>query len=98
MESIPNNATTDRLPTVANPTASRLVYAEVLDFLISGPTPREIAAFKVSEDAQARLGELLEKNREGRLNETESAELDLSEQLDRLMTLLKAKAYAELIK
>lgn len=98
VESIPNSATTEMLPTVANPTASPLVYAEVLDFLISGPTPGEIAAFKVSEDAQGRLGELLAKNREGRLNETESAELDLSEQLDRLMTLLKAKAYAESIK
>ncbi|MCT7959039.1 hypothetical protein [Laspinema palackyanum] len=98
VESIPNSATTEMLPTVANPTASPVVYVEVLDFLISGPTPGEIAAFKVSGDAQARLGELLEKNREGRLNETESAELDLSEQLDRLMTLLKAKAYAESIK
>lgn len=98
VESIPNSATTEMLPTVANPPASRLVYAEVLDFLISRPTPGEIAAFKVSEDAQARLGELLEKNREGTLNETESAELDLSEQLDRLMTLLKAKAYAASIK
>ncbi len=98
VESIPNSATTEMLPTVANPTASRLVYAEVLDFLISRPTPGEIAAFKVSEDAQARLGELLEKNREGTLNETASAELELSEQLDRLMTLLKAKAYAESIK
>ncbi|MCT7989509.1 hypothetical protein [Laspinema olomoucense] len=60
-------------------------------------TVAEWPCVKVSEDAQARLGELLEKNREGTLNETESAELDLSEQLDRLMTLLKAKAYAESI-
>lgn len=68
-------------------------YAEVLDFLLTRPTPREIVAFKVSAAAQRRLRTLLDKNREKGLTETESGELDLYEQLDQVMALLKAKAF-----
>ena len=69
------------------------VYQEVLDFLIASPTPEAITKFKVSPAAQARLRELLDSNRETTLNENEAIELDLYEQLDQLMTLLKARAY-----
>ncbi len=71
-------------------------YIEVLDFLIKRPTPEAIAAFKVSPQAQTRLQTLLEKNRAGTLNETETAELDIYEQLNQLMILLKARAYASI--
>jgi hypothetical protein len=69
-------------------------YTEVLDFLIKQPTPEQIAKFKVSTQAQKRLEELLEKNRKGTISETESSELDVYEQLDQLMILLKARAYS----
>jgi hypothetical protein len=68
------------------------VYAEVLDFLLKRPTPQEIAAFKVSPQAQERLRALLEKNREAALTDEETAELDVYEQLEHLMILLKARA------
>jgi hypothetical protein len=68
-------------------------YAEVLDFLLTRPTPREIVAFKVSAAAQRRLRTLLNKNREEGLTEAESGELDLYEQLDQVMALLKVKAF-----
>ena len=77
---------------VANPTDMPPAYIEVLDFLINSPTPQEIAAFKVSPQAQARIGALLEKNREETLTATEVAELDAYEQLEHLMILLKARA------
>jgi hypothetical protein len=48
----------------------------------------------VSDAAQARLRLLLDKNREEALSATEEAELDIYEQLEHLMLLLKAKAYA----
>ena len=70
------------------------VYAEVLDFLIKSPTPQEIAAFKVSPQAQEHLRALLEKNREAVLTEGEMAELDVYEQLEHLMILLKARTLA----
>ena len=72
------------------------VYTEVLDLLIKRPTPQEIAAFKVSSQAQSRLQTLLDKNRQATLTEAETAELDVYQQLEHLMILLKARAYAEL--
>lgn len=73
-------------------TGTTSVYTEVLDFLIKRPTKSEIIAFKVSPQAQERLRTLLEKNRESALTSEETAELDVYEQLEHLMMLLKAHA------
>lgn len=70
------------------------VYQEVLDFLIERPTATEIVTFKVSESAQERLRELLEKNRSGTITPAELSELDVCEQLNHLTILLKARASA----
>lgn len=75
------------------PTDIPLVYQEVLDFLIKRPTPEEIIAFKVSSQAQSRLEELLSRNRSTTLNSMELAELDVYEQLEHMMILLKARAF-----
>lgn len=91
---LPSTASADLLPSVANLTDAPVAYAEVLDFLITQPTPQKIVAFKVSAEAQERIGTLLDKNREGTLTQTETAELDLYKQLEHMMILLKAKAYA----
>ncbi|MGB3641795.1 MAG: hypothetical protein WBA39_30095 [Rivularia sp. (in: cyanobacteria)] len=69
------------------------VYQEVLDFLIKRPTPEEIIAFKVSPLTQKRLEDLLEKNRSATLTSMELAELDVYEQLEHMMILLKARAF-----
>ncbi|WP_017296608.1 hypothetical protein [Nodosilinea nodulosa] len=66
-------------------------YLEVLDFLVTRPTPQDILAFKVSSAAQNRLSSLLDKNRGGILTEAEVAELDVYEQLEHLMILMKAR-------
>src|SRR5262245_61226980 len=71
-----------------------LAYDEVLDFLLTRPTLHDILAFKVSDAAQARLRLLLDKNREETLSAPEEAEINIYEQLEHLMSLLKAKAYA----
>jgi hypothetical protein len=68
------------------------VYQEVINFLIKHPTPEEIIAFKVSPKAQAQLEFLLAKNRSATISSMELAELDVYEQLDHLMILLKARA------
>ena len=70
------------------------VYQEVFDFLIESPIPQDIVNFKVSQQAQTRLQTLLDKNRESTLNPMEIAELDVCEQLEHLMILLKARAYS----
>lgn len=67
-----------------------------LDFLTSQPTSQQIVNFKVSEQSQQRLQNLLQKNRDTGLSVQEESELDLYEQLDKLVALLKAKAFSEL--
>ncbi|MDZ8187816.1 MAG: hypothetical protein RMX96_23570 [Nostoc sp. ChiSLP02] len=88
----------EKIQTISQPTVKTevidipAVYQEVLDFLIKRPTPEEILAFKVSAPAQRQLQELLEKNRSTTLTAMELAELDVYEQLEHLMLLLKAQA------
>ena len=80
----------------ANAAATGATYQEVIDFLISRPTFQEILSFKVSDQAQHRLQDLLTRNRDTGLSLEEKSELDLYEQLDALMSLLKAKAFISL--
>lgn len=73
------------------------IFTEILDFLISGPSPERIIAFKISASAQTRLEYLLDKNRETGLTSIENAELDAFEQINHLMMLLKAHARASIV-
>jgi hypothetical protein len=68
------------------------VFAEMIDFLASGPTPAQIVAFKISPTAQGRLEALLDKHREEGLTAEETAELDAYVQVNHLLLLLKARA------
>ena len=82
-------------PTVLSETTDiPSVYQEVLDFLIKRPTPEEMITFKVSPQSQIRLQALLEKNNSATLSLIELAELDVYEQLEHMMILLKARAYS----
>ena len=72
--------------------ASGLVFDEMIAFLSGRPTVEQIAAFKISAGAQARLAELLEKNREEGLSDAENAELDGYEYVHDIMLPLKARA------
>jgi len=65
---------------------------EVLAFLARGPQPEEIVAFRPSEKSVERIRDLLEKNREGRLNAEEEAEMDYIQSLNHLFSLVKAHA------
>ncbi len=65
---------------------------EVLDFLVSAPTPQQIVAFHASENAQAHLRTLLDNNRNGTLTSEERAELDEMNRVNHFFTLIKARA------
>lgn len=73
-----------------------VLYREIIDFLASDPLPRELVAFKISPDAQARLEDLLEKNREEGLSPEETAEIDAYLQARDLLIFLKANARSEM--
>ncbi len=68
------------------------VTDEVLDFLVTGPTPEQIIAFHASERAQEQLRLLLERNQNGTLTEQEHAELEEMSRVDHFFTLIKARA------
>lgn len=65
---------------------------EVADFLVGSPTPAQIVAFKASGEAQARVEELLDRNREESLTPQERSELDAIQSTNHLLMLLKIRA------
>jgi hypothetical protein len=86
--------TSDSSTPIANEIDLSGTYQEILDFLIGRPTLEQIIDFKVSEASLSRLQTLLEKNREIGLTASETAEIDLYQQLDVLIGSLKVRAYA----
>ena len=70
------------------------VYQEIMDFLASSPTPDALIAFKISEAAQERLDDLLEKHRETALTPDERVELETYRQLNHLVIRLQARAFS----
>ena len=73
------------------------VFGEALEFLGKGVRPEDIVAFRPSYSQQTRVRELLDRNQAGALSDVERSELDLHEQLEHLMILLKAKARRHLV-
>jgi methylase of polypeptide subunit release factors len=68
------------------------VYDELIEYLAQMATPEQILAFKVSEAAQERVDDLLERNNEGELTSEEQAELQQILHFDRIVSLMKARA------
>lgn len=71
-------------------------YEQVLEFLASGPSSQEIVAYRPPQAAQARFSRLLVENRERQLTPMEEEELDHYVGMDRMLSLLKAKALSHL--
>ena len=68
------------------------VYLEIIDFIAGGTTPEAVAAFHHSPEAQQRVSELLEQEKEGQLSRDEQADLDHYEELEHILRMAKAKA------
>ena len=66
------------------------VYDDLLDILAEGATLERLLAFRLPDEKQNRLDDLLEKNREGLLTDQDAAELDTFEQVEHVVRLLKA--------
>lgn len=71
-------------------------YEQVLEFLASGPSAEQIAAYRPPRAAQARFSRLLDVNRKRTLSPQEEEELDHYIGIDRMLSLLKAKASSKL--
>lgn len=71
-------------------------FAEILDFMVSSPSPQAIIAFKPSPQMEARLTELLHKNKQAALSEDERQELEAFLQLNHFVNMLKIRARKKL--
>ena len=71
-------------------------YEEIIDFIAAGTTPTRVVAFQPSEEAKARVAELIEREKASGLSPDESTELNHYLQLEHLMRLAKARARAHL--
>ncbi len=67
-------------------------YEEVIDFIAAGSSPSAVVSFRPSEEARARVYDLLGREKTGGLTAEETAELDHYMQLEHLMRLAKARA------
>jgi hypothetical protein len=68
--------------------------AQVLEKLAELPTPEEVLALRPSPQLEARLSDLLGKNREGSLTVDEQAEWERYEWVEHLVRVAKARAQA----
>ena len=67
-------------------------YLEIIDFIASGTTPETVAHFLPSPEAQQRVAELIEREKEYSLSPEEQAELDHFMELEHILRMAKAKA------
>mgnify|MGYP001090397948 CR=1 FL=1 len=72
--------------------ATQTAFEELISFLATSPSQAEIVAYQPPTLLQARMSELLEKNRHGTLSGEESTELDEFLRMNRFMSRLQAKA------
>ncbi len=71
-------------------------YEEIVEFIAAGTRPSDVAAFQPSEEAKARVAELIAREKSTGLSPDETGELEHYLQLEHLMRLAKARARAYL--
>ncbi len=69
---------------------------EILEFLLSAPTPQAVIELRPSDEAQEWLRYLLDGNRNNTLTDVERAELDNYLQVEHFIRQLKVKAHQKL--
>jgi len=67
-------------------------YFEIIEFIAAGTTPEAVAQFLPSPEAQCRVAELIEREKEEGLSPEEVAELDRFMELEHILRMAKAKA------
>jgi len=73
------------------------IFSEILDFMVSSPSPEDIIVFKSSPELEVRLTELLTKNKHDDLLDEERQELESFLQLNHFMNMLKIRARKKLL-
>lgn len=72
-------------------TENAAVYDDLLDLLAESADEARVLSFRLSNEKQVRLDNLLDKNREGTLSTDELAELESFERFEHIVRMLKAR-------
>ncbi len=67
-------------------------YEEVIEFIAAGTSPRNVVAFRPSENVKERVADLIHREKATALSPDEKSELDHYLLLEHLMRLAKARA------
>ena len=67
-------------------------YFEIIEFIAAGTTSEAVAHFLPSPEAQRRVAELIEREKQESLSPEEAAELDHFMELEHILRMAKAKA------
>ena len=73
-----------------------VAYDELVEFIISRGSPREVIEFQASIATKSRLAELIRREKDSRLSPEEASELETFMQLEHIMRLAKARARLKL--
>jgi hypothetical protein len=73
-------------------TTASPAYLEMIDFIAAGTTPETVVHFRPSPEAQGRVVELIEREKEHALTIDEKAELEHFMELEHILRMAKAKA------
>lgn len=72
--------------------AAHRAYEEIIDFIAAGTSSRKVISFRPSEEAEARVANLVAREKTGSLSAEERSELEHYLQLEHIMRLAKARA------
>ncbi len=70
----------------------RRAYDEVIEFIAAGTSPRSVADYRPSDEARARVFDLVTRSKTTGLTPEEASELQHYVQLEHIMRLAKARA------
>jgi hypothetical protein len=68
------------------------VYYELIDFIARGTTPDSVIAFRPSALAEARVSDLIERERQGTVSAADKSELDRYMTLEHILRMAKIRA------
>ena len=71
---------------------SEPIYMELVDFIAGGSTPEDVINFRPSAEAQGRVADLIQRERESLLSPEEAEELNQFLDLEHILRMAKAKA------
>jgi hypothetical protein len=71
-------------------------YREAVEFFSRRPTPEQIAAFHASDEVNARVQDLLQRERDHEATEDEVRELDSYLHVEHFVRLMKIEAHRQL--